>query len=125
MSAKRKGDAHQLPTKRGRKKKTDEDFESDASEDDIAEIEDNVAEKDVEVLIMDDEKPNKLPEELLATYDKEPGQLMIAGQVTWELVGRKDKKNKTSKIRPNLWSFNRFTEEKVMRFILSSLCCIK
>lgn len=112
MSAKRKGDANQLPSKRGRKKKTDDDFESDGSED-IVEIPDDLAEKEVEVLIMDDETPNKLPEELLATYDKEPGQLLISGLVTWELTGRKDKKNKTSKIRPNLWSFNRFTDEKV------------
>lgn len=48
----------------------------------------------------------------MKTYDREPGQLMISGMVTWELTGRKNN-NKISKIRPNLYLFNRFTEDKV------------
>ena len=114
MSAKRKSDAKPLPAKRGRKKKTDEDFESDASEG----IEEVVADggsnnKEVEVLILNDEAPVKLPEELLKTYDRDPGKLMIAGMVTWELSGRRDPKGKVTNIRPNLYVFNRFTDEKV------------
>lgn len=50
----------------------------------------------------------------MATYDKDPGQLLVAGMVMWEMTGRRDTgKAKTSKTRPNLYLFNRFTEEKV------------
>lgn len=118
MSAKRKSDAKPLPAKRGRKKKTDEDFESDASDgaDDLAQ--DAADAKEVEVLIMDDEAPSKLPEELLKTYDRDPGQLMVAGMVTWDLSGRRVQKDQQSKVRPNLYVFHRFTEEKY-RLIVS------
>lgn len=69
----------------------------------------------VEVLIVGEsgDTDSKLPEELLKTYDREPGKLMIAGLVTWELTGRRDPKGKVTKIRPNLYVFNRFTDEKV------------
>lgn len=111
MSAKRKSDSKPLPAKRGRKKKTDDDFESDTSD----AIEDDVKTGggDIEVIIMNDEVPTKLPEELLKTYDRDPGKLMIAGMVTWDLTGRRDPKGKVTKIRPNLYVFNRFTDEKV------------
>lgn len=118
MSAKRKSDAKPLPAKRGRKKKTDDDFESDTSEGVNDAIDEKAAAPDVEVLIMNDEIPGKLPEELLKTYDRDPGQLMIAGMVTWELSGRRDPKGKVLKIRPNLYVFNRFTEGKY-RLIVS------
>lgn len=116
MASKRKGDGKALPTKRGRKKKTDDDFESDTS--DVGDVIDDSAVEDVEVLIQNDEVPTKLPEELLKTYDRDPGQLMIAGMVTWELSGRRDPKGKVTKVRPNLYTFNRFTEEKY-RLIVS------
>lgn len=117
MASKRKGDGKALPAKRGRKKKTDDDFESDTS-DVGGDVMDDSAVEDVEVLIQNDEVPTKLPEELLKTYDRDPGQLMIAGMVTWELSGRRDPKGKVTKIRPNLYTFNRFTEEKY-RLIVS------
>lgn len=118
MSAKRKSDAKPLPAKRGRKKKTDEDFESDASDgaDDLAN--DAADAKEVEVLIMDDEAPSKLPEDLLKTYDRDPGQLMISGMVTWDQSGRRVAKDQQAKVRPNLYVFHRFTEEKY-RLIVS------
>ncbi|KAG4080625.1 hypothetical protein HA402_013155 [Bradysia odoriphaga] len=114
MSSKRKADKP-LPAKRGRKKKTDDDFESDTSDT----IDDDVKTgDDIEVIIMNDEVPSKLPEELLKTYDRDPGKLMIAGMVTWDLTGRRDPKGKVTKIRPNLYVFNRFTDEKY-RLIVS------
>lgn len=118
MSAKRKSDAKPLPAKRGRKKKTDDDFESDTSD----AIEDDVKTGggDIEVIIMNDEIPTKLPEELLKTYDRDPGKLMVAGMVTWDLTGRRDPKGKVTKIRPNLYVFNRFTDEKVCNMKPSS-----
>lgn len=61
MSSKRKNDDKALPAKRGRKKKTDDDFESDGSE----EVNDNAAVEEanakVEILI-DDETQHPLPE---------------------------------------------------------------
>lgn len=122
MSSKRKSEAKPLPAKRGRKKKTDEDFESDPSESSDAEQNDTGdGGKEVEVLIMDDEVPSKLPEDLLATYDRDPGQLMVAGMVTWEMSGRRVTKDQQTKNRPNLYVFHRFTEEKY-RSIVSGCC---
>lgn len=118
MSTKRKSDGKaSLPAKRGRKKKTDEDFESDVSDSGGETVGDEPnAGQDVEVLIQDDEVPTKLPEELLKTYDRDPGQLMVAGMVCWEMTGRS--KKPASKVRPNLYNFSRFTEEKY-RLIVS------
>lgn len=118
MATKRKSDTKPLPAKRGRKKKTDDDFESDTSEGVGDAIDEKTVAPDVEVLIMNDEIPGKLPEELLKTYDRDPGQLMIAGMVTWELSGRRDPKGKVVKVRPNLYVFNRFTDAKY-RLIVS------
>lgn len=114
MSSKRKSESKPLPAKRGRKKKTDEDFESDPSEASDTDGQDDGKDggKEVEVLIHDDVVPSKLPEELLATYDRDPGQLMIAGMVTWEMSGKRLNKDQQSKVRPNLYIFHRFTEDK-------------
>lgn len=116
MSSKRKSEAKPQPAKRGRKKKIDEDFESDNdSNGSLGKNDDLDA---VEVLIPSDETETKLPEDLLKTYDRDPGKLMIAGMVTWELTGRRDPKGKVTNIRPNLYVFHRFTDEKY-RLIVS------
>lgn len=117
MSSKRKSDAKPTAAKRGRKKKVDEDFESDSDDGSLNGKNDGLdgsSKKDnIEVLIESTED-TKLPEELLKTFDREPGKLMIAGMVTWELTGRRDPKGKVTTIRPNLYVFHRFTDEKVI-----------
>lgn len=65
-----------------------------------------------EVLVEELRPMEKLPEELLGAYDKGPGKLLIAGMVSWEMTGKRDSKGVT-KIRPNLFSFHRFTGETV------------
>lgn len=111
MSSKRKSDAKGPGAKRGRKKKVEEDFDSDNSDSNDA-LNGKQDKDNIEVLI-DSTEDTKLPEELLKTYDREPGKLMIAGMVTWDLTGRRDPKGKISKIRPNLYVFHRFTDETV------------
>jgi hypothetical protein len=71
-----------------------------------------------EVLIPSEQPENteKLPEPLLKTYDRGEGKLLIAGQICWDMVGKKDTKG-VAKVRPNLWSFHRFTDETVSREI--------
>lgn len=61
----------------------------------------------------------KLPEELLKTFDREPGNLAISGMVTWDLTGRRDTKQKITKIRPNLYVFHRFMEDQKFRAAIS------
>lgn len=108
MASKRKSEPQKKTTKRN-KKKVDNDFDSDLSDEFDTEGNGNS-----EILIHNDalEPLAKLPEDLLATMDKEPGKLLIAGMVTWDLTGRRDNSKVTSKIRPNLYVFNRFTDEK-------------
>lgn len=116
MSSKRKADSKPQANKRNRKKKVDDDFDSDNSDslDGNGKIDGNGSSSgSVEVLIESSDGDEKLPEELLKTFDREPGKLMIAGMVTWELTGRRDPKGKVTKIRPNLYVFHRFTDEKV------------
>uniref|UniRef100_A0A1B0CHF5 RCC1-like domain-containing protein n=1 Tax=Lutzomyia longipalpis TaxID=7200 RepID=A0A1B0CHF5_LUTLO len=112
MSSKRKSEPTKRTLKRP-KKRTDGDFESDFS--DSSDGHDGANQNQpVEVLIPSEqfEPTVKLPPELLKTLDKEPGRLMIAGFVTWDLTGRRDTKNKVTKVRPNLYVFHRFTDEK-------------
>lgn len=73
-----------------------------------------------EILIHNDalEPLAKLPEELLMSMEKDPGKLLIAGMVTWDLTGRRDNSKGNVKIRPNLWTFHRFGSEKY-RLIVS------
>lgn len=106
MSSKRKSEPVKKPAKRN-KKKTDKDFDSDVSSD----YEDETPKQQNEILIPS-EPPKKLPDELLATFDKEPGKLLIAGMVTWDMVGKRNDTKGISKVRPNLYYFNRFTDEK-------------
>lgn len=115
MSAKRKSDAKPQSAKRGRKKKVDDDFDSDSDSGSLNGKNDSLdgsSKKEVEVLI-ESVEDTKLPEELLKTFDREPGKLMVAGMVTWDLTGRRDPKGKVANIRPNLYTFHRFTDETV------------
>ncbi|CAH2103711.1 unnamed protein product [Euphydryas editha] len=64
-----------------------------------------------------DEPTEKLPEELLKTFYKNPGTLMIAGLVSWDLVAKRDN-NPSKKTHPNLYTFHKFTERKY-RLIVS------
>lgn len=115
MSAKRKSDAKPPAGKRGRKKKVEDDFDSDSESDGENGQLDGASKKEIEVLIESTED-TKLPEELLKTFDREPGKLMIAGMVTWELTGRRDPKGKVTQVRPNLYTFHRFTDETVSKY---------
>lgn len=109
MASKRKSEPVKKTAKRG-KKKTDESFDSDLSDD----FNDDVNENGSSAPVTFDERAvlPKLPEELLASRDREPGKMLIAGMVTWDLVGKKSDAKVGTKIRPNLWYFNRFTDEK-------------
>lgn len=116
MSSKRKPDSVKKTVKR--KKKSDNEGESEGSDTEIISDGGSATAPD-EILISGEEyeTASKLPDELLATYDKDPGKLIIAGMVTWEMVARRDTgKPKQAKVRPNLFSFHRFTDEKVSVF---------
>lgn len=116
MSAKRKAGGNGAGPNKRRPKKKESDYEDDFSDesDDGAHQAAAAAANQMEVLIPHDDldPPSKLPEDLLATLEKTPGQLLLAGMVTWDLTGKRDRKN-VAKVRPNLFSFHRFTEEKV------------
>ncbi|XP_054743732.1 protein RCC2 homolog [Anastrepha obliqua] len=110
MSAKRKAGGNGAgPNKRRPKKQ--EDFEEDLS--DASSDEGQSTSNQVEVLIPNDDldPPSKLPDDLLTSLEKTPGQMLIAGMVTWDLTGKRDRKN-VVKVRPNLYNFHRFTDEK-------------
>lgn len=123
MSAKRKaGGNGNGPTKR-RPKKKESDYEDEVS--DESDAEGQSSSNHVEVLIPNDDlnPPSKLPDDLLASMEKTPGQMLIAGMVTWDLIGKRDRKN-VVKVRPNLYSFHRFTDEKVRGIYLFSIICL-
>jgi alpha-tubulin suppressor-like RCC1 family protein len=113
MSSKRKSEPVKKPSKR--KSKKQEDYDSDEFSDEFAE--DNKTEDLTPVV---EELPisnEPLPAELLETFDKVPGKLLVAGQITWDLCGKRDPKG-VAKVRPNLYSFHRFTDE-TYRFVTS------
>ncbi|XP_012551520.1 protein RCC2 homolog [Bombyx mandarina] len=64
-----------------------------------------------------EECTTKLPEELLKTFYKTPGVLMIAGLVSWDLTARRDN-NPTKRTHPNLYTFHKFTDRRY-RLIVS------
>ncbi|XP_052751385.1 protein RCC2 homolog [Galleria mellonella] len=66
---------------------------------------------------IDDEPAIKLPEELLKTFYKTPGVLLIAGLVSWDLVAKRDN-NPSKRTHPNLYTFHKFTDRKY-RLIVS------
>lgn len=114
MASKRKA-APNSSTNRRKSKKKENDFEDSLSD----EGSDHGNGKDVEVLIPGDAdtEPEKLPEDLLKTLEKPGGQMLIAGMVTWDAVGKKDTR-KVAKMRPNLFSFHRYTDETVTIYFL-------
>jgi hypothetical protein len=119
MASKRKSEPVKKTVKRG-KKKTDDAFDSDLSD----EFEDGVGNGNgaAAQLVQFDERAvlPKLPEELLASRDREPGHLLVAGTVTWDIVGKRADAKPGIKIRPNLWYFHRFGDEKYRRVISGS-----
>ncbi|XP_059055129.1 protein RCC2 homolog [Achroia grisella] len=68
---------------------------------------------------MPEESKIKLPEELLKTFIKTPGVLLIAGLVSWDLVAKRDS-NPSKRTHPNLYTFHKFTNRRY-RLIVS--CC--
>lgn len=115
MSSKRKSEGKPPASKRGRKKKVDEDFDSDSDSSGANGRDLDAAKNESVEVLIESTEDTKLPEELLKTFDREPGKLMIAGMVTWELTGRRDPKGKVTTIRPNLYVFNRFTDDTVRK----------
>lgn len=106
MSSKRKSEPTKKSVKRN-KSKVEDDYESDLSDDG----QNNAIV--TEVLLQPHEEMEMLPEPLLKTFDKEPGRLLIAGMVTWDMTGRKTSAKGVMKIRPNLYTFHRFTTDMV------------
>lgn len=119
MASKRKSEPVKKTAKRG-KKKTDDAFDSDLSD----EFEDGVGNGNGAAAqpVQFDERAvlPKLPEELLASRDRDPGYLIMAGAVTWDNVGKRAEAKPGVKIRPNLWYFHRFTDEKYRRVVSGS-----
>ncbi|KAL4717471.1 hypothetical protein ACJJTC_000620 [Scirpophaga incertulas] len=60
----------------------------------------------------------KLPEELLKSFYKPAGALLIAGLVSWDLVAKRES-NPQKLTHPNLYTFHRFTD-RLYRLIVSS-----
>lgn len=110
MSTKRKSEQPVKKTVKRNKKKVDNEFDSDLSD----EFDNAEGNGNSEILIHNDalEPLAKLPDDLLASMEREPGKLLIAGMVTWDLTGRRENAKVAAKIRPNLWHFHRFTTDK-------------
>ncbi|KAG7313221.1 hypothetical protein JYU34_000320 [Plutella xylostella] len=66
---------------------------------------------------MPDEPMVKLPEELLKTFIKPAGRLLISGMVSWDLVAKRDN-NPANRSHPNLYTFHKFTDRRY-RLIIS------
>lgn len=121
MASKRKSEpVKKTAAKRG-KKKPEDSFDSDLSDEFGEEVGNGNGAAAPPVTFDERAVLPKLPAELLASRDREPGKLLIAGMVTWDLVGRKVDTKGGVKIRPNLWYFNRFTDEKY-RAAISGSC---
>lgn len=117
MASKRKSEPVKKTVKRG-KKKTDDSFDSDLSDDYGDEAAGNGNGNAAQLVTFDERAVlPKLPEELLASRDREPGQLLIAGMITWDIVGKRADAKGGIKIRPNLWNFHRFGDEKYRRIV--------
>lgn len=86
MASKRKSEPVKKTAKRG-KKKTDDSFDSDLSDDYGDEVSGNGNGNSATQPITFDERAvlPKLPEELLASRDREPGKLVVAGMITWDI----------------------------------------
>lgn len=51
-------------------------------------------------------------QEVLKTLYKEPGVLLIAGLVSWDMTARRDN-NPSKRTHPNLYTFHKFTDQHV------------
>lgn len=112
MSTKRKSEPNMFgPNKRGPKKKENdsEEIVKHCSSGDKKYNEINIMSRELE-------SAEKLPEDVLKTFVRDGGKMIIAGMVTWDLTGKRDKKN-VLKVRPNLYSFHRFTDDTVALLI--------
>ncbi|EAT33913.1 AAEL013820-PA [Aedes aegypti] len=70
---------------------------------------------------VDDDAGAELSDKLMKRFDEQPpGKLLIAGLVTWELTGG-PKAKPVSNVRPNLYSFHRFTSEMYRSAVTG--CC--
>lgn len=117
--AKRKRAPNKKPAgKRNKKKQEESDMDSDLSE--ASDVEQAETQPD-EVLIAGHgdilDTPIKLPEELLKNMIKPAGQLVVFGQISWDMVGKKETP-KLKKTHPNLYIPHRFTDLKV-RYAIS------
>lgn len=112
MSSKRK----KPPTKKGsakrNKRKEESDVDSEMSETSDTE---NTTQPD-EVLIAGHgdalDEPTQLPQELLKTLIKPPGQLLIFGLINWDYTSNKVPKEVKIKMHPNLFSPHRFLPDQ-------------
>lgn len=120
MASKRKSEPVKKTAKRG-KKKTDDSFDSDLSDDYGEDGNAGNGNGAATQLVTFDERAvlPKLPEELLASREREPGHLIVAGMVTWDIVGKRADAKGGVKIRPNLWNFHRFLPDEKYRLIRS------
>lgn len=86
MASKRKSEPVKKTAKRG-KKKTDDSFDSDLSDDYGDDpVSGNGNANSAQPVTFDERAVlPKLPEELLASRDREPGKLVVAGMVTWDI----------------------------------------
>ncbi|CRK93336.1 CLUMA_CG006877, isoform A [Clunio marinus] len=116
MASKRKSEPVKKTAKRG-KKKNDDSFDSDLSDDYGDDVGANGNGNAQPVTFDERAVLPKLPEELLASRDREPGKLLIAGMITWDIVGKRADAKGGIKIRPNLWNFHRFSDEKYRRVV--------
>lgn len=112
MSAKRKSGGNGSGPNKRRPKKKESDYEDEVSEESGDEAKQQSSQVEILIPSEDNDPPTKLPDDLLTTFDKDSGQMLISGMVTWDLTGKRDRKN-VLKVRPNLYSFHRFTDEKV------------
>lgn len=66
---------------------------------------------------LEDPSAATLPEEVLQTFYKPPGCLLISGLVSWNQVGKREM-NPTNMSHPNLYKFHKFTDRRY-RLIVS------
>lgn len=119
MSAKRGVGNSSNGSKKKRPKQKESDFEDEISEEESDDQQQSSSQQSATSgagsRMIPDTSTEKLPADLLASLDKTPGHLLIAGCVTWDMTGKRDRKN-IIKARPNLYNFHRFTDQKVSFF---------
>lgn len=116
MSAKRGMGNSSNGSKKKRPKQKESDFEDEISEEESDDQQQSSSQQSMSSgsgsRMLSSVSNEKLPADLLTSLEKTPGHLLIAGCVTWDMTGKRDRKN-TIKVRPNLYNFHRFTDQKV------------